>query len=1212
MFAHLHCHTEYSLLDGAIRLKDLIAKTQEYKMPAAAITDHGNMHGAAYFYMQAKNAEITPILGCEIYTCQDHLDKTSDLSRVRHHLILLAQDNIGYKNLLKIVTMGALEGKYFKPRVDKKILLDHNEGIIALSACIAGEIPRTLLGKNKFIQDGGTFDDAIRITEEYNKIFPDRFYLEVQSNTLPEQEKANNLIYELAEKTNLPLVATNDCHYLTKDDVEAHDTLLCIQTGAKVTDAKRMRFDATDLYYKSPQEMAEAFKDHPEAISNTLEIAERCSHVKLDLKSNFFPVYELPEGMTLETEFRKLATEGLKARIEQHPEKESLDIDVYNARLEEELDVICDMGFPGYFLIVQDFINWAKDNGIPVGPGRGSAAGSIVAWALRITNLDPIPYNLLFERFLNKERVSMPDIDVDFCEDRRGEVIRYVMEKYGEDKVAQITTFGKMKAKAVVKDVGRALDVPYKETDFISKLIPTEDKMTVKKAIETVPEIKDLYQNDARITKMLDISMRLEGLSRHASTHAAGLVVSDKPMVEYLPLYKGKRDETVTQFDMKMVEKVGLVKFDFLGLRTMTLIQESLNNIEKQGKKAPNLDTLLLNDPHVYDLFARGDTDGIFQVESSGMRQYLRQLKPNCFEDIIAMLALYRPGPLNSGMVDEFIKRKHGELEVTYPLPSLEECLKDTYGVIVYQEQVMQIAQIVAKYKLGEADLLRRAMGKKDPQAMANERSRFLAGAVKNNVEEKIANEIFDLMEKFAEYGFNKSHSAAYALISYHTAYLKHYHPVEFMAALLSSEIGNQDKILKYITTCHDMGIEVLPPSVQISEADFVAHENAIIYGFGGIKGVGNTAINEIVSVRGSKLDGTYEEFSSFLSFLERVSLRKVSRKVNEALIKSGACDSFGISRQALTACLETATYKAQRTAREQASNQISLFSELPAEDKPIKTGLGFDSPDSTLPEWDDDIVLNFEKEVLGFFLSSHPLRLFHSNFQRLQLIELDTAAEYVHETEVRVPILITSVKQILTKKGKNMAFLTADDLTGHAEVIVFPNTFEEYKEFLTIDKPLVLTATIDDKEGLEAEERARENALLNDPESEIEQEEAPIVKTTNAEGEDEDEAQASVKQIKLIAQKFEILEEVCKNSSQPLVLNIPEECLNSAKIQELKEIFNKFQGNTQVFFKFQINNINCHMQAESPSSVLAVPPFFKAFTTWKFGNERSKQALGK
>ncbi len=1210
MFAHLHCHTEYSLLDGAIRLKDLIAKTKEYKMPAAAITDHGNMHGAAYFYMQAKDAEITPILGCEIYTCHDHTDKTSDLARFRHHLILLAQDNIGYKNLLKIVTKGALEGKHYKPRVDKKILLDHNEGIIALSACIAGEIPQNLLGKNKFLKDGGGFEEAIKSAEEYKKIFPDRFYLEVQSNTLPDQQKVNELMYELAEKTSLPLVATNDCHYLSAEDVEAHDTLLCIQTGAKVTDAKRMSFDATDLYYKSPQEMAAAFKDHPEAISNTLEIAERCSHVELDLKSNFFPVYELPEGMTLETEFRKLATEGLKARIDQHPEPETIDIAVYEARLKEELDVICDMGFPGYFLIVQDFINWAKDNGIPVGPGRGSAAGSIVAWALRITNLDPIPYNLLFERFLNKERVSMPDIDVDFCEDRRTEVIRYVMEKYGEDKVAQITTFGKMKAKAVVKDVGRALDVPYKETDFISKLIPTEDKMTVKKAIELVPEIKELYMNDARITKMLDISMRLEGLSRHASTHAAGLVVSDKPMVEYLPLYKGKRDETVTQFDMKMVEKVGLVKFDFLGLRTMTLIVESLKNIEKQGKIAPNLDTLLLNDPQVYDLFARGDTDGIFQVESSGMRQYLRQLKPNCFEDIIAMLALYRPGPLNSGMVDEFIKRKHGELEVTYPLPQLEECLRDTYGVIVYQEQVMQIAQIVANYSLGGADLLRRAMGKKDPQAMANERSKFLAGAVKNNVNEQTANEIFDLMEKFAEYGFNKSHSAAYALISYHTAYLKHYHPVEFMAALLSSEIGNQDKILKYITTCHDMGIEVLQPSVQISEADFVAHENAIIYGFGGIKGVGNTAINEIVSVRGNKLDGTYEEFSSFLSFLERVSLRKVSRKVTEALIKSGACDSFGVSRRAITACLEPATYKAQRKAREQASNQISLFAELPIEEKPVLRGLGFDSADADLPEWDDDVLLNFEKEVLGFFLSSHPLRLFHSNFQRLQLTELDTASEYSHETEVRVPILITESKVILTKKGKNMAFLKADDLTGHAEVIVFPNTYDEYKHFFLLDKPLVLTATIDNKEEQEAQEKARENALLNPHDDEDSAQEERSAKIVHAEG-DEEEVQTSVKEVKLIAQKFEILEDVCKNSEQPLVLTLPEECLTSHKIQELKAIFDKYQGETQVFFKFKMKNVNCQMQAEKPSSILAVPQFFKAFSTWKYGNDKNSKAQG-
>ncbi len=1197
MFAHLHVHTEYSLLDGAIKLKDLIDKTKEFNLPAVAITDHGYMYGAAPFYVQAKSAGITPILGCEVYVALDHKDKDKDseMARVRHHLILLAQNNIGYKNLLKIVSKGCTDGKYYKPRVDKGILTMHNEGLIALSACIAGEIPRTLLGQNKHLPNGGNFDLAIEKTKEYQAIFPDRFYLEVQSNTLPDQQKANNLIYELAEATKLPIVATNDCHYLTKDDVEAHDVLLCVQTGAKVNDPGRFSFDAKDLYYKSPEEMIEAFKDRPDAIANTLEIAERCSDVHLDFSQNFFPVYDLPEGMTLETEFRKLCKEGLEKRIEAHPDKDSLDIKVYEDRLQEELDVICNMQFPGYFLIVQDFINWAKDNGIPVGPGRGSAAGSIVAWALKITNLDPIPYNLLFERFLNKERVSMPDIDVDFCEDRRVEVIQYVMEKYGADKVAQITTFGKMKAKAVVKDVGRALDVPYKETDAISKLIPNDPKITVQKAINEVAEIKEKYNNDSSIKKMLDISMRLEGLSRHASTHAAGVVISDKEMVEYLPLYLGKNNETVTQYDMKLVEKVGLVKFDFLGLRTMTLIHESLDNIRNQGKEVPDLDRLPLNDPHVYELFSRGDTDGVFQVESSGMRQYLRQLKPNCFEDIIAMLALYRPGPLNSGMVDEFIKRKHGELEITYPLDKLEECLKDTYGVIVYQEQVMQIAQIVAAYSLGGADLLRRAMGKKDKDAMAQERTKFVQGAMANNVPEKIAMQIFDLMEQFAEYGFNKSHSAAYALISYHTAFLKAYYKVEFMAALLSSEIGNQDKILKYITTCNDMGIKVLPPSIQVSVEDFTAHNEAIVYGFGGIKGVGASAIEEIVAARGSQIDGTYKEFTSLLDFLERVNLRKVSRRVLEALIKSGALDCFGISRQALLASVDAAVGKAQRTAKEKASNQISLFSLMPEEELPASSGLGFDLADASLEEWDEEVLLNFEKEALGFFFSSHPLRHYYSDFSRLSLKGLDEVAEFVHETEVRVPILITSTKVIPTKKGDNMAFATADDLTGHAEIVVFPKAYEKYKDLLNSDKPLIVTATVDNKENLaktkEEEEEDLENGSNEVSASKNSQ------KVTNEEGEEEIKNQ----EVKLIALKFESLEEVCRACEFPIHLSLPQDCLNSVKLLELQNIFEVNKGDTETYFTMNIDNISCQMSVERPYTIEAGPKFFKAFTNWKF-----------
>ncbi|MDL2317409.1 DNA polymerase III subunit alpha, partial [Desulfovibrio sp. OttesenSCG-928-A18] len=773
---------------------------------------------------------LKPIIGCEVYTCHDHSDKSSELANTRYHLVLLAQNITGYHNLVKLVSHGALHGFYRRPRVDKALLRQYGEGLIALSACIAGEVPRT------FERRG--MDAAMAVTREYAEIFPGRFYLELQSNGLAEQERANKALLHIAEALELPLVATNDCHYLDARDVEAHDVLLCIQTQAKVTDEKRMRFETRELYYKSPEEMEKAFAHVPEAVRNAGRIAGLCEDYAFDLKSYHFPVYEPPEGMSLAEAFRDLSRSGLQRRLGKMPYP--VDRAVYEARLEEELDVICSMGFPGYFMIVQDFINWAKDNDIPVGPGRGSAAGSLVAYALRITNIDPIPYKLLFERFLNPERISMPDIDVDFCEAKRHLVIEYMIRKYGSGSVSQITTFGKMLAKGVVRDVGRTLGMSFQETDKIAKLIPADLKMTIKKALDLEPELKAMYDGDASIRHLLDISMRLEGLSRHASIHAAGLVVSDKPMTDYLPVYRGKREEdVVTQFDMKMVEKVGLVKFDFLGLRNMTVIDDTLKNIAAQGEPAPDLDSLPLDDADTYKLYSNGDTDGIFQVESSGMRSYLRQLKPSVFEDIIAMLALYRPGPLKSGMVTEFIQRKHGKVKVSYPLPGLESCLKDTYGVIVYQEQVMQIAQIVAGYSLGGADLLRRAMGKKDPAAMAAERSKFVQGATERGVPENKAEEIFDLMEKFAEYGFNKSHSAAYALISYHTAWLKTHYTKEFMAALLSSEMGDQDKLLKYVAACRDMNVCIEGPSIQDSHWKFTVNRGAILYGLGAIKNVG-------------------------------------------------------------------------------------------------------------------------------------------------------------------------------------------------------------------------------------------------------------------------------------------------------------------------------------------------------------------------------------
>lgn len=1163
-FVHLHCHTEYSLLDGAIRLNDLCARAKDFGMPAAAITDHGNLYGAAYFYTTCKSFGIKPIIGCEVYVAHDHKDKESELSRVRHHLILLAKNNEGYHNLVKLVSRGFLDGFHYKPRVDKGLLKQYNQGIIALSACLAGEIPRTLLNSNKCIVNGGTFDDAIQLAKEYSSIYDGRFYLEVQSNTLPDQARLNEQLIELAAHTGLPLVATNDCHYLEAEDVEAHDVLLCIQTQSKVNDAKRMRFDARDLYYKSAEEMENAFSHIPEALSNTVRIAEEC-HIEMDFTHHYFPVYVLPEGQTLETEFQRLARDGLKRRLSMHPDKDTIDPQAYWERLEMELKVICEMGFPGYFLIVQDFINWAKDHDIPVGPGRGSAAGSLVAWALRITNLDPLPYHLIFERFLNIERVSLPDIDVDFCEDKRGRVIQYVSHKYGADSVSQITTFGKMKAKAVVRDVGRALDLSFKETDRIAKLIPDDLKMTIRKALDAEPELAALYKEDQIIRKLLDISMRLEGLSRHASTHAAGVVVSDQPMDAYLPLYKGKKGELVTQFDMKMVEKVGLVKFDFLGLRTMTLIDNTLKAIAEQGKTPPDLDILPLTDAETYDVFAKGDTDGVFQVESSGMRQYLRMLRPNCFEDIIAMLALYRPGPLGSGMVDEFIKRKHGEVEVTYPVPSLQNCLKDTYGVIVYQEQVMQIAQIVAGYTLGGADLLRRAMGKKNAEAMAKERTLFVDGAVKNGTSREKATEIFDLMEKFAEYGFNKSHSAAYALISYHTAYLKTHYKVEFMAALLTSEIGNQDKILKYIAVCKDMGIGVRQANVQLSRREFIVRNECVIYGLGGIKNVGDEAIREIVENR--EKEGPYH---SLLDMCIRVNLRKVTKRVLESLIKGGACDVFGCSRAGMLASLDTVVARAQKKAKEKQSNQISLLALAPKNDEVTVGGIGFECAEQNASEWSDDQKLYFEKEALGFFLTSHPLQPYHQELFRLGLRPLEEAREMGDKATIKCAILVTTQREILNKRGNRMAFVGVEDLTASAEVTFFTEELMASRELLNSDQPLLLTATIDNRDT-----------------------------GTYTSESDEESDEPPVREIKLRGVSVQPLAEACTADDTPICWNLDVACLDPEGIESLKTLLERHKGGTEVQLSFCLEGVRCLVRLGPKWSITPGPAFQQDMYRW-------------
>ena len=831
-FVHLHVHSEYSLLDGAIRFSELVPMAKQMNMPAVAVTDHGNLFGAVNFYKAAKKEGIKPIIGCEVYVApgsrKDKSPGKNNEAGGYHHLLLLAQNKEGYKNLLKLVSSGYTEGFYYKPRIDKELLEAHSEGLIASSACLHGEIPQYYLH--------GQPDKAEACARWFKERFEGRFYLELMENGIPEQGDVNKQLVELSKTLDLPLIATNDCHYLRKEDAKAHDVLLCIQTGKTIDQSDRMRFLTDHFYFKSPEEMTRAFGDIPEALTNTVLIAEQCDF-DLEFGNYYFPRFPLPDDVGLEDLMEARVREGYEQRLEeikrQDPIRLEKEAERYHARLERELGIIKQMGFAGYFLIVADFISYAQGKGIAVGPGRGSAAGSLVAYSLRITDIDPIRYNLLFERFLNPERRSMPDIDIDFCMLRRDEVLRYVTERYGEENVAQIITFGKMQARAVVRDVGRVLGMSYDEVDRIAKLIPEGIKMTLEKALQQEPRLKGMADSNAQVKDLLDIARSLEGLSRHASTHAAGVVISDRPIVEHLPLYKTPKGDIVTQFDMKCVEEIGLIKFDFLGLRTLTMIEDAVRLIGKKGEEI-DVEHLALDDDDAFALLSAGDTDGVFQLESSGMKDLLTRMKPEVFEDLIALVALYRPGPLGSGMIDEFIGRKQGKIAITYELPELEPILKETYGIIVYQEQVMQIASALADYSMGQADILRKAMGKKIASVMNEQKTIFIDGAVNKGISKSLAVDIFDRIAKFGEYGFNKSHSAAYALVAYQTAYLKAHHPVEFMAALINSDKDNTDKVIRYIGECKGRGIEILPPDVNESEWDFSVTEGKIRFGLGG------------------------------------------------------------------------------------------------------------------------------------------------------------------------------------------------------------------------------------------------------------------------------------------------------------------------------------------------------------------------------------------
>ncbi|PID73358.1 MAG: DNA polymerase III subunit alpha [Desulfobacterales bacterium] len=1064
-FVHLHLHTQYSLLDGAIRLDALLERAREYEMPAVAVTDHGTMFAAVEFYEKALKAGIKPIIGCECYVAPRTIaHKSPEDKKGQRHLLLIARNMDGYRNLCRLASLAQIKGFYYKPRVDKDMLREYSDGLICASACLHGEIPM-------LIQED-RMDDANEAARFYQEVYgEENFYLEVQHNGIPAQTTVNQGLAEMSRRLSIPMIATNDCHYLDPDDVRAHDVLLCIQTGKTVKDEGRFRFHTDQLYFKPGHVMERDLGRFEGAIANTLAIADRCE-IEFDFKTYHFPRFTRGDTPDNETPAADAAgdTAAVNALFDETVEagyarrmtalrrrNPDLDEAVYRERLNYEMDIIKKMGFPGYFLIVADFIRFGKENGVPVGPGRGSAAGSMVAYSMGITDLDPIRHGLIFERFLNPARISMPDIDVDFCINGREKVFKYVVEKYGGGNyVAQIITFGKLKTRAVIRDVGRALAIPLPEVDAIAKMVPDRLNISVDESLKQEPRLRELMDTDPRIAELFQICKTLEGLPRHASTHAAGVVIGDRELVHYLPLYRGKKGEIVTQFDMKYVEKIGLVKFDFLGLRNLTVIENTLNFIEAGGAARPDLDHLDFDDKATYDLLSSGDTTGVFQLESSGMKELLRRLRPACFDDITALVALYRPGPLDSGMVDDYVERKHGRAPVSYLLPELEAILRETHGVILYQEQVMKIAGVLAGYSMAEADGLRKAMGKKIAEMMAEHRALFTTGAVKNGHPEDKVTQLFDLMEKFGGYGFNKSHSAAYALIAFQTAWLKTHYPVEFMAALLTSEMGTIDAVVKFIDECRRHKIDVLPPDINKSLAAFSVEGDQIRFGLVAVKNVGEGIIEAIIQER--KENGP---FPTIYDFCERVDHRKLNRRVIEALIQCGAFDSVEGHRAQLLAGLEEALEYGGRVQKEKNSPQISLFA---------ITGDGAaDINRPRLPDtapWTEKHQLALEKEHMGFYISGHPLESRKSLLDKFTNATAVTLPEYTGGEIVRIGGLVTAVKTIVTRKGDDMAFITTEDLTGTIETTVFSSVYEKSRGLLVEDTAVIIEGRLEKDEN--------------------------------------------------------------------------------------------------------------------------------------------------
>jgi DNA polymerase-3 subunit alpha len=1053
-FVHLHLHTDYSLLDGACEIGELTEEAARRGMPAVAVTDHGNLFAAANFYHKATTHGVKPIIGCEMYVAPDgHKSRGSEAER-SNHLVLLCENDEGYRNLIKLVSTGYLDGFYYKPRVDHELLAKHSAGLIALSACLRGEVADSILN-DKYDQAKAS---AHRLRDIFGK---NNFFLEVQDQGLEQDIRVNRDLVKLSKESGIPLVATNDCHYLTQSDSHAQEVLMCIQTGKTMSEPNRMKFATNQFYFKTAEEMARVFREIPDAVARTMAIADRCN-VKIQRVSNPFPEFKVPEGFSADSYFEKVVRENFTTRAQQLERIAKAgglrhSLADYQARLNDEIRMIQKMRFAGYFLIVWDFIHYARAQGVPVGPGRGSAAGSLVSYALRITDVDPLQYDLLFERFLNPERISMPDIDIDFCMRRRGEVIEYVRQKYGGESVAQIITFGTMAAKAVLKDAGRALDLPYGDVDRLAKMIPATLNISLEEALKQSPQL-DAARKEGPVKELVEVALRLEGLARHASTHAAGVVISPQPLTEIVPLYKSNKEEITTQYDMNALERIGLLKMDFLGLTTLTVLDDAVLLIKQNRGVVVDLPGLELDDEATYQLFARGDTTGIFQFESHGMRDILKRYQPTRLEDLTALNALYRPGPIQGGMIDDFIARKHGKKKVAYDLPELEQILSETWGVILYQEQVMQIANRLAGFSLGDADLLRRAMGKKKHEEMAAQREKFLAGCTARKVNPKKAEKVFDLMAEFAGYGFNKSHSCAYALLAYQTAFLKVHYPVEFVAAMLSSEAGNTDKVVKYINEARGMGIRVLPPDITQSGLYFTPVGDDIRFGLAAIKNVGENTAKTICETRAA---GT--KFTNLFGFVESIEPKFINKRVLESLTKAGALDCLGTSRGRIFAAIDQAVAHGNKKHQARAVGQGGLFlgptSPGASRETSQESWEAIPLPDAQ--DWTEEQQLAGEYSVLGFYISGHPLDKYAARMVDLNATELSTVETKKNNDDIVVGGIIVQMRPMRSKRGARWAILTLQDRTGVIEALVFPEAFGKLEAILRTNTPLLVKGRV-------------------------------------------------------------------------------------------------------------------------------------------------------